>query len=131
MIRAYLFIQNIKIIIILAVGFCYGCKSSQSAGNELNIFSLPLLIGEVSQNSAVFQARLTTTDTLIYENIHDPPNLAEADVAGKEGIARFEISDHASFADPVITPWLAASSDMEKNYTKKKNPVETVNVIPV
>lgn len=58
-------------------------------------------------------------------------DLAEADVAGKEGIARFEISDHASFADPVSTPWLAASSDMEKNYTKKKNPVETVNVIPV
>ncbi len=87
----------------------FGCNQQNTAHSPA-IYNMPLLVGEVTQNSALLQARLTNADTLVFEDVHDPEKLTKADIAGKEGIARFEIATQASLADPVRTRWLPALS---------------------
>lgn len=112
---------KVKIIIIFLSGvFFFGCNHKNTAKSP-DIYCIPVLVGEVTQNSAVFQARLTASDTLVFDDIHDPENLANADVEGKEGIARFEIADDASFADPIRTVWLLATPDRDFIVKKEVN----------
>jgi len=74
-----------------------------------NIFIQPLLVGEVTQTSAIFQSRLCASDTLIYESIHTADGIFQADLPGVKGLAMFEISKDPSFTQSIETGWIEAN----------------------
>ncbi|HEC44739.1 MAG TPA: hypothetical protein ENI20_18130 [Bacteroides sp.] len=76
-----------------------------------NIYSLPLLVGEVSQSTAIFQSRLCALDTLIYKDIHDADGIYQTDMPGKKGIAMFEVSKDKSFTQSIKTGWIEANEE--------------------
>jgi alkaline phosphatase D len=98
--------------------FLSACQNPNPTA-EINLHSLPLLVGEVTQQSAIFQARLTATDSLVYGDIHHPDSLVSTDVSGKAGVARFEIATDASFSSPLRTAWLTATSENDFIVKKK------------
>ena len=55
------------------------------------------MAGEVGTDSAILQSRLTSTSTLV--------DRRWSGIIGVEGFARFEISTHPDFSDPVQTEW--------------------------
>ena len=57
------------------------------------------IAGEVSDTSVIVQSRLTTKDGWV-----------DGDLAGADGIARFEVSTTPDFADPITTDWLEATA---------------------
>jgi len=72
------------------------------------IYSMPLLVGEVTRTSAIFQSRLCAKDTLIYSDVQSADGIYLADIAGREGVARFEISAVQGFEKPIRTDWIRA-----------------------
>lgn len=74
-----------------------------------NIFSQPLLVGEVSQTSAIFQSRLNGLKTLVYADIHNADCISQTDIPGAKGLAMFEISKDKSFTPSIKTAWIESS----------------------
>ena len=95
-----LFIPIINLILFA------GC--TPKAGTDQMIYCVPLLVGEVSQTSAIFQSRLAESDSLVYENIHDAASIAKTDLKGVEGIAFFEVSQSPSFTESTRSSWMNA-----------------------
>jgi alkaline phosphatase/alkaline phosphatase D len=60
------------------------------------------LVGESTPTSAILQTRLTAM-----------PGLANGDVAGAPGVARFEVATSDSFADSQLTEWGTAAPDRD------------------
>ena len=60
------------------------------------------IAGEVTSTSVILQTRLTTRDGWV-----------DGDLPGVDGVARFEVSTHPDFADPVTTEWLQASAESD------------------
>ena len=110
-----------KIAFIVACVACatFACNSKPQKSNEvLAIYSQPLLVGEVSQSSAIFQSRLTVNDTLIYGDIHNADSIANTDLQGAEGLAFFEISKKCLFNQSIKTSWI--QSKPENDFIIKK-----------
>jgi alkaline phosphatase D len=105
-------------VLFLPAFFLFGCQN-QNTELDIDLYSLPLLVGEVTQNSGIFQARLTATDTLVFTDIHHPDSLASTDLAGKAGVARFEIADNAAFSSPIRTAWIRSSPENDFIVKKK------------
>lgn len=61
-----------------------------------------ILVGEVTQNSAIFHGRLTASEDLV-----------EGDVPGATGVGRFEWSVNADFKEVSQSDWLTASADRD------------------
>jgi alkaline phosphatase D len=61
-----------------------------------------ILAGEVTQSTAILQARLTSV-----------PELTGGDVAGAAGTGRFEVARSESFRDARQTPWLIARPESD------------------
>ncbi|CAN5921081.1 alkaline phosphatase D family protein [soil metagenome] len=116
-------LRQLLYILFLPALFLSACSNPNPA-TEIDLHSLPLLVGEVTQQSAIFQARLTATDTLIFADIHHPDSLASTDLAGKAGVTRFEIAENASFSSPLRTAWLTASPQNDFIVKKKVEGLE-------
>jgi alkaline phosphatase D len=56
-----------------------------------------VMAGEATETSIILQSRLTATDTLL-----------EGDIAGIEGVARFELSKNTEFDSLSFSPWIPA-----------------------
>ncbi|WP_198675323.1 alkaline phosphatase D family protein [Pleomorphovibrio marinus] len=67
-----------------------------------------LMAGEPMQESILLQARLAASDTIIYEDIHDPALFMSTDLEGKEGKIKFEIGTDPQFRDALSSPWILA-----------------------
>jgi len=74
-----------------------------------NIYSQPLMVGEVTQTSAIFQSRLCAFETLVYEDIHNADGIADTDMPGVKGLAMFEISTDESFNQSIKTDWVESN----------------------
>jgi alkaline phosphatase D len=98
----------------------FNCQTHDSADN-VDLYCLPVLVGEVTESSAIIQARITASDTLIYNDIHDADTIFFTDLQGKSGMARFIISADPLFKNPVKTAWLVASPDQDYIVKKRIN----------
>ena len=74
-----------------------------------NIFSMPLMVGEVTQTSAIFQSRLCAHETLVYKDIHNADGIYNTDMPGIKGLAMFEISTDKSFTQSIKTAWIESN----------------------
>jgi alkaline phosphatase D len=61
-----------------------------------------LMSGEVTENTVILQARLTSEETD-----------ATGDLPGMRGVGRFEISTDRDFTRPIASQWLTAESDYD------------------
>jgi len=84
----------------------------QTAGTTVRLSrSQGEMAGEATPASIILQSRLTQTDAPVEPNpsdddVDDPFALVSADVAGAEGVARFEIADNDRFEHSKTTEWL-------------------------
>ncbi|MCC5930947.1 MAG: alkaline phosphatase D family protein [Cyclobacteriaceae bacterium] len=76
-----------------------------------------LMAGEPGSQSVILQARLAESDTLIYEDIHNPELLMQTQHPGKVGVARFEYAESDDFKQIKTSPWMQNSPD--KDYILK------------
>lgn len=74
-----------------------------------DIFCVPLMVGEVSHKSAIFQSRLCARETLVYKDINSADGIYHTDMPGVQGFARFEISKDRSFSESIMTDWIEAN----------------------
>ena len=98
------------------------CTSHEPPGQP--VYHMPLLVGEVSQTSAIFQSRLTVSDTLIYGDIHHGDSIAHTDLPGTEGFAFFEVSKEHSFDASIKTPWVKAEEENDFIVKRKVNDLQ-------
>ena len=56
-----------------------------------------IMAGEATSTSVILQSRLTVSNSLL-----------NGDLAGKQGVARFEIDEDASFSSPISTAFIKA-----------------------
>ncbi len=77
------------------------------------IFCKPIMVGEVGQSTAIFQSRLCATDSMIYSDIHTAEGIFQADIPGKKGFARFEISTEPSFENSINTEWMESNESSD------------------
>lgn len=109
-------------LFLLSFWVLYSCNDAQKTKEQAqDIYSMPLLVGEVSQTSAIFQSRLTVSDTLIYGDIHQGDSIAHTDLPGTEGFAFFEVSKAQSFDEPIKTPWIQAVAESDFIVKRKMN----------
>ncbi len=99
-------IQNLFISGIIV--FVAGCMNKTA---RQPLFAVPMLVGEVSQSSAIFQARLTQTDSLLYGDSYDAASITATDLKGIEGVGYFEISPDPAFAGSFRSGWLKAEPE--------------------
>ncbi len=93
-------------IFFLALTACQDPTGKEQENVKIHV--QPLLVGEVTQNTAVLQARTTKTDSLV----------DEYDVPGKAGIGRFEISTDQDFNQCKQTKWM--KSEKENDFIIKE-----------
>jgi len=109
-----------KLLLLLSILLFYSCNYAQEVEEQgQKIYGFPLLVGEVSQTTAILQSRLTANDTILYGDIHHIDSIANADISGSEGIAFFEISNKQSFDKPIKTAWVKAGAEGDFIVKKK------------
>ena len=80
-------INNLLISAVLLCAFM-ACRPVAERTIEISgIYCRPLLVGEATQTSAIFQARLTDKDTLIYEDIQDAAYDAQLHIENGDTVA--------------------------------------------
>lgn len=82
-----------------------------SDSHDQMIYSFPQMVGEVSQTSAILQARLSSRNSLPDSPFDSPEAIVRQDIPGVPGIARFEIAKNSNFSGLRKTPWQRAEAD--------------------
>jgi alkaline phosphatase/alkaline phosphatase D len=94
------FLRFTSVAIFLAL---LACRPEQPAENHQTIFlAQGIMAGEVSAASAIVQARLTASDTVLH-----------GDVPGSKGRGRFIYATSSDFADAKMTEWLQAQPNSD------------------
>lgn len=88
----------------------FACCAHQNTKPQNPIFCLPIIAGEVSQESVILFARLTSSDSLIGGDWKTAEGIAANDLPGTHGIVRFEIADEENFNRGVDSKWMKADS---------------------
>ncbi|MGF1636483.1 MAG: alkaline phosphatase D family protein [Cyclobacteriaceae bacterium] len=102
-----------KISIFILVLSVSACSGSIQENEKLHIFMHYLMAGEPGQTSIIFQSRLAASDTIIYEDVHDPEKLMQTDLPGKAGFARFEYGNDPELQNKFASNWLEAAANSD------------------
>lgn len=73
-----------------------------------------IMAGEATSTSVILQSRLTVSKSLL-----------NGDLAGKQGVARFEIDEDSSFSGPIKTDFIMALAENDFIIKKKINSLES------
>ena len=93
----------------------------ENTNHEESMFSFPQMVGEVSQDSAILQTRLTSLNTLPNSSFDSPEVLVNVDIPGAQGVARFEIAENPNFSNALKTSWQVADADRDYIVKQKIN----------
>ncbi|MFC4874174.1 alkaline phosphatase D family protein [Negadavirga shengliensis] len=85
-----------------------GCQTNPNKPPNIHLHYL--MAGEPMQESIIFQARLAASDTIVYEDVHDPALLMATDLEGKAGKLRFEYGTDPQLRNAQQSPWIAVTS---------------------
>lgn len=94
------------------------CSAKQNAKPDNAIFCLPIMAGEVSHESVILFARLTSSDSLVGGDLETAEGIATHDLPGEKGVACFEIADNKNFDNLVKTGW--QNAEVANDFIVKK-----------